>query len=227
MKPEIVTTENLSDWNREQVTRFVMGPLRIDHRGDYDPGDGVIRRIAKIHVTSEAIADAGYYSPMPWKGQGYPLDPYVAVESTDGMLTGIQHCSPATAYKQEFCAMMYRPEDETIWIFTAPGRTSFKDLIGLDDLSAGKFEVFQLHGQSEECIEQIGPVSEGNRFSEGEFGWSVEDKPELVGCAWWSEIGPEDMLDQSKLSEQRAIRDRMKEIVDTIHPVPALLEAWL
>ena len=198
----------MSDDLRGRVISGVTNSRHIDHNARFVTADGVGHDLAGIHVTTAPHAEAGAYEPHPWKSSEMPVNPYIAIEDASGSVFPLTACSVETESRHAL-GFIARTGDNEYWLLSLRETASTRHELSLDDLRDGHFDVIRLHGQSDECVGMIGPISdvEIGMVAEGEFDYSVEDCPILTGCGWWSDMGRNDP-DQPAHNENDAAKIR-------------------
>lgn len=214
MTPEIKIDIEVTDEERERITRTITHAVQIDYQGRIAGSDGFARQAVRVHVTQDPISDAGESKPRVLRKDEPGI--HLTVEDDAGRLIPLEKCEPFVKSEHVFGVLIRREDD--FWIFPLPHGNGDEDILkATDEIEAGDIRPIRIHGQSEFCVENAVPLSafSDGDAAEGEYEYTIEDKPILDAVGWWSDLNirPEEPANKSEYQQKR---DRLIEAISKV-----------
>ncbi|MCE6959316.1 hypothetical protein LAZ40_09660 [Cereibacter sphaeroides] len=218
--PKVLTILEIDEDTKQRIESFVMHGTRIDPYGNFTHGgEGLVREVKSIHVTEEkpaGVTDECY--PFPWKGQsGLSVDPFITIEDREANLFALQNCEPAVKTRHVY-GMMIEAEGQH-WILTNREGGSSEDWKTCDNAAT---EAVRIHGVTPLSLGSLAcELKEYGAATEGEFVFTVEEKPMLASVPWCSELADEQSpCREEDLALLEKARDFVRDLAKEAAPAP-------
>lgn len=211
MTPEIRIDIEVTDDERERIAETVEKAAQIDYQGRVTGEDGSPRQVVRVHVTRDPMPGAEDARPRTLRANEPGV--HLIIEDDAGRFVPLEKCEPFVKSEHVLGAIIR--SGDNFWVFSfAHGHEDEAIIRTAEEIEAGTLKPVLVHGQSDFCIKNSGPLSEigDGESMEGEYEYTVEEKPVLDAVPWWSELLPEPGSKAAE-SEYSKVRARLFDVM--------------